>query len=54
MNVTEKRREKALEIPADLKDAFSRLQEALELEETLIVKDASISVLNLPLNSPGS
>jgi predicted nuclease with TOPRIM domain len=54
VSVAEKRREKAQEILTDLKDAFSRLQEALELEETLIVKDASISVLNLPLNSPGS
>lgn len=42
MSITTKRREKAQEILTDLKSAFARLQEALELEENLIVKDAAI------------
>ena len=42
MSIAEKRKEKAQEILTDLKNAFARLQEALDLEETLIVKDASI------------
>lgn len=42
MTITEKKKEKALEIIADLKNALARLQEALKLEGTLIVKDASI------------
>lgn len=42
MTIAEKKKRRALEIVADLKSALARLQEALKLEETLIVKDASI------------
>ena len=42
MTITEKKKRRALEIVVDLKSALTRLQEALKLEETLIVKDASI------------
>ncbi len=42
MTITEKNREKARKILADLKNSLARLQESLGLEETLIVKDASI------------
>lgn len=42
MIIAEKKKKRALEIMADLKNALARLQEALKLEENLIVKDASI------------
>jgi len=42
VTITEKKQRRALEIVVDLKSALTRLQEALELEETLIVKDGSI------------
>lgn len=42
MTITEKKKEKARKILGDLKSSLARLQESLGLEETLIVKDASI------------
>jgi len=42
VTITEKKKRRALEIITDLKNALARLQDALKLEETSIVKDGSI------------